>query len=159
MTNDQDNISPEAYMLLGIPVIDKQHINLMRITNNLYMASRNSEETVNFRFIQAVHEAAEYARYHFNTEEKLMCLLDFPEFYNHKKEHEDFAWEISNFSERFQNEQDLIPRNFVHFFSDWLRFHIGASDKNFADFFFFLKNYGKLKFTLAAESLLSARSA
>jgi hemerythrin len=156
MTENQNFSLLDEQLLLGIPVIDRQHVNLMRITNNLHLTSLKSSEIANFRFIQAVHEAVGYLQYHFKTEEKLMLLLDFSEVLSHRREHEQFIWEIMTHSECLKNGDGTNPKRFVLLFNEWLNFHIGTSDKAFADFFLNMKNYGKLKMTLAGESLLSA---
>ncbi|MDR0496332.1 MAG: hemerythrin family protein [Treponema sp.] len=159
MIRNQDYLTLNEHFLLGIPVLDKQHANLVRICNNLHLACINCKETGKDYFIQVVQKALEYVRYHFHTEEKLMCLLDFPEFFSHKKEHEDFVCEITGNVEQFQNDQVFILEEFVVFFTSWVKYHIGASDKAFADFFLNMKQYGKLKLILAEVAQFSVQSA
>ena len=155
MTEVQEYTVLDELMEFGIPVIDAQHANLVRITNNLRMSCLKGAETANKRFIRAVQEAAEYVQYHFSTEEKLMALLEFPDFHAHKKEHADFIWEILDHCKQFQEGQNLVPEKFVYFFSEWIRSHICVSDKVFADFFISMKHHGKLRLTLCGVPQLS----
>ena len=143
----------------GIPIIDTQHANLVRITNNLRMSCLMSAEMANNRFIRAVHEATEYVQYHFSTEEKLMSILSFPEYPDHKREHADFIWEILSRAKQFQEGQNLVPEKFVYFLSEWIRNHIGGSDKVFAEYFVSMKNHGKLRLILSGKQLLSTSCA
>jgi hemerythrin len=159
VTNNQDYVFLQDRSTLGIPVIDRQHINLKRITGNLQFASLKAAEIANFRFLMAVHEAVDCVKHHFDTEEKLMNILEFPEYLGHKKEHDNFIWEIINRSESFQDGQSFDPQEFVSFFGDWLEFHIAASDKIFADFFQNMKHHGKLKRILSCDPELSAKIA
>ena len=146
-------------LVLGIPVIDQQHANLLRITNNLYSACLNTSKIENFRLIRAIREAIDYVRQHFSTEEKLMQLSNFPGFLDHKKEHGDFIWEIlSNFNQ-FEDDEKYTLQNFAQYFSDWVKLHIGDSDKEFADFFLNMKQLGKLRMVLSGEPQLAGRTA
>ena len=152
--NESDEI-----IIFGIPIIDTQHANLIRITHNLGSSYQKGNETSNFRFIRAVHEMADYAQYHFNTEEKLLSLLEFPEFLEHKKEHSDFIWKISCWVKEFQEGQKLDQEDFVYFLNEWLHSHIEVSDQAFADFFMAMKQHGKLRLVLSENRRNSANSA
>ena len=143
----------------GIPIIDTQHANLVRITNNLRMSCLVSSENANSRFIRAVQEAAEYVQYHFSTEEKLMSLLGYPGYSEHKTEHSDFVWEVLSRAKQFQDGQNLVPEKFVYFLSEWIRAHIGVSDKEFAEYFLTMKNHGKLKLILSRMNQISTNCA
>ena len=155
----QESVVDNEILVFGIPVLDTQHANLIRTCNNLRMACSNGVETANARFQRAIKETAEYARYHFSTEEKLMSILEFPYFDDHRNEHENFILEISNRSKQFQEGEELLPEKFVGFLNEWIMKHIGISDKTFADYFLSMKHYGKLKLILSGRPLLSTNSA
>jgi len=156
---EQEYTVGDGLMVFGIPVLDTQHANLVRICNNLRIACLNGVETANNRFHRAIHEAADYARYHFSTEEKLMSILEYPDFYDHKREHEDFIWGILSRSKQLQEGEEFIPEKFVHFFSEWIRNHIGLYDKAFSDYFLSMKHHGKLKLILSGHQVLSSNLA
>ena len=160
MTENTDFAILDERLLLGIPVIDKQHANLIRITNNLHFACYKSTETDNFRIIQAVNEAIDYIQYHFTTEEKLMNLADFPGYPGHKIEHENFIMDfMGRFKQLQDDEQDYTPEEFAVFLSKWILYHIGVSDTAFASFFLNMRKYGKLRLILAGELQPSTQSA
>ena len=146
-------------LILGIPVIDKQHENLFRIINNLHLACLKTTETANHRLIQAAHEAVGYIKYHFSTEEKLMGLLGFSGFSHHKREHEDFIREILIRYDQCQEENSFDPNYFVSFLREWVMSHIEVYDRVFADFLLNMKHHAKIKLILAGEPQLVAHSA
>ena len=159
MIQERNNVESDVLLIFGIPIIDTQHANLVRIANNLWSSCQKGNDTANLRFIRAVHEAADYAQYHFSTEEKLLSLLEFPEFLDHKKEHADFLWKILNWVKEFQEEQNNNPEEFVYFINEWLRSHIDVSDRAFADYFLAMKHHGKLRLILSDGEQVSANSA
>ena len=156
MKKSYDHAMSQVPLVLGIPVIDQQHANLLRITNNLHSACLNSSKIENFRLIRAIREAIDYVRQHFSTEEKLMLLSNYPGFLDHKKKHGDFIWEILSHSRQFQEDQKYSPQKFAQYFNDWVMLHIGESDKEFADFFLNMKQFGKLRTVLLWEPPLVA---
>ena len=146
-------------LVLDIPIIDKQHSNLVRIAKNLQFTCQKNQEAANHRFISAVHEAVEFVRYHFSTEEKLMKLMEYPDLAAHKREHADFIWEILSRSKQFQAGQSAIPTQFAHFLNEWVQYHIGVTDRLFADYFLNMEHHGKLRLSLAGKKEFSPQSA
>jgi hemerythrin len=159
MENGQEYTVDSDFLVFGIPVLDTQHANLVRICNNLRMACLNGVETKNNRFQRAIHEAADYARYHFSTEEKLMSILEYHGFYDHKKEHDEFIWEVLSRSKQLIEGDKQLAEKFVHFLNDWIRNHIALYDKAFSDYFLSMKHHGKLKLILSGQQVLSSNSA
>ena len=162
MTTTEDKCDDfDELFVFGIPVLDTQNANLIRICNNLRMACNKGVETKNGRFQRAVREAADYARYHFSTEEKLMSILEYPAFDDHKREHEAFIWEVLGRLRQLQEDkvEEDLPEKIVNFLSEWIRNHIGIYDKEFADYFLSMKHHGKLKLILSGRPLLSTNSA
>ena len=157
--DDSEYTAIDECLVLGIPIIDRQHANLIRITNNLNFACQKGLESANLRFINAVHEAVDYVKYHFSTEEKLMVLLEYPEHEKHKMEHGDFIWEILSCAKQFEEGQDLVPEKFAAFLSKWVYSHIASSDKMFADYFMGMNHHSKLRLILCGRPQLSANYA
>ena len=159
MKNSYDHAMLQVPLVLGIPVIDQQHANLLRITNNLHSVCLNSAKIEKFRLIRAIREAIDYIRQHFNTEEKLMQLSNYPGFLEHKKMHSDFIWEILSHFGQFEDDQKDTPQKFAQYFSDWVNLHIVDSDKEFAEFFLNVKQPSKLRMVLSGEPQLAYKIA
>ena len=130
----QNLISWDDNLLLGIPVIDNQHQELVAIANRLHNLVCEGDECTDYLFIHSAYAMVDYMHCHFSTEEKLMRLLDFPGAAEHKKEHDDFVKELLDISDQFYEEKELVPHRFTAFFKVWILSHIADYDKNFAEF-------------------------
>lgn len=128
---------------LGIPLIDQQHKQLVQLTNNLFLACLNGETTESFA--QAVAEAVDYTKYHFNAEEKLLEQVRYPNIEAHKKEHRDFVNELAQAVQAFKDGKKFVPNNFARYLRDWILTHIAISDKIYADYIFNLKRQNLLQ--------------
>ena len=130
--------------VLGIPLIDGQHENLIRLTNTLYWSCLQNKEIANLSFIETAHEAVHYIRQHFYTEEKLMLLLDYSDYSSHKKEHQSFIKEVLSQTQHFKDKKNLVPNRFVLFLKEWILSHVAVCDKAMVSFFLETKYRGKL---------------
>ena len=144
----------EGRLILGIPVIDKQHEDLFRILNKLHLLCSKTVESGNYTLMQAAYEAIDYIKYHFRTEEKLMGLLGFPGFSHHKREHDNFLIELLNHYNQLKEDNNLAPNSFVSLLREWAFPHFEVYDKVFADFLLNMKHHAKIKQIFAKESLL-----
>jgi hemerythrin len=129
---------------VGIPLIDEQHQKLISITNTLYLGCLKGDEKARAYFMQAIHEAVDYVRYHFSAEEKLMERIDYPDLVNHKKQHDEFVKEILLEVQAFEDGKKFVPNIFVRYLRDWVLTHIAISDKHYADYLMALKKHGTL---------------
>ena len=158
MNEAQDYTEWDKCFVLGIPIIDRQHDNLLRICNNLHWTCLKGQETINGSFVRTAHEALDHLKHHFSTEEKMMKILSFSEFSAHKKEHDNFIIEILNCFEQIESGEQFAPNLFARLVKDWLLSHFTSYDRAFADSILSMSNYGKLKLTLTGEYQLSAYS-
>ena len=145
MANNTDLIKWDARLLLGIPLVDKQHERLVQLTNDLHAAFLESKETATTRFIEAAREAVKYVGYHFTTEEKMMVLLEYPDYPAHKKEHELFTKEVLLQTQKFAEQKNLAANRFVRFLTDWILSHVAVCDKAMVDYMLSLKDTSKLQ--------------
>ncbi|MDR2019333.1 MAG: bacteriohemerythrin [Treponema sp.] len=132
--------------LIGIPLIDKQHKNLVDMTNKLYMGCLKGNEEAGSHFLRAIHEAVDYTRYHFSTEEQLMRRIGYPELAAHRRQHEDFIREILREVNTFKDGKKFVPNLFVRYLRDWVLTHIAVSDRRYAAYIHALKKQGALGF-------------
>jgi hemerythrin len=95
-----------------------------------------------------IHEAVDYVRYHFTTEERLLRRIGYPDFAAHKKQHEDFVKKIIEEVRLFNDGKRFVPNNFVRFLRDWVLAHIAVSDKLYAKYLLSLKKLGLLSMSL-----------
>ncbi|MDR1899901.1 MAG: bacteriohemerythrin [Treponema sp.] len=129
---------------IGIPRIDEQHKKLIDMTNKLYTACLRGDETAKAFFRKTVHEAVDYVRFHFTTEEKILERIRYPNLTFHKKEHENFVKEIIRQVQAFEEGKKFVPNLFVRYLRDWVLTHIAVSDKLYANYLISLKKQGVL---------------
>jgi hemerythrin len=129
---------------IGIPLIDEQHKKLIDMTNELYSGCLAGDEAANAYFLKTIHEAVDYVRFHFSTEEKILERINFPGLAAHKKEHEDFVRELLQQVQAFQEGKKFVPNIFVRYLRDWVLTHIAVSDKLYALYLTEMKKKGLL---------------
>ena len=130
---------------VGVRPIDEQHMELINITNKLFSNYMSGQNKINAAFLNTIHEAVEYTRYHFGTEEKVMERINYPHYANHKREHTNFIREVLVKVDDFKTGKILAPLEFVYFLRDWVLHHIAVSDKRLGDYLLSLKQTGDLQ--------------
>lgn len=114
---------------IGIEKIDDQHKELFRILNELGEAmwdGKGKEEigkTLTF--------LANYTVEHFTSEEEFMLAHGYPDYPEHKRVHEDFVAEVTEFIEKFNNEElpVSVTTSVLNRLGDWTRQHVRQMDK------------------------------
>jgi hemerythrin len=91
-------------------------------------------------------------RFHFASEEKLMILVEFPGYPEHKKEHTEFIKEVLSQTEKFNQSKHLVPNRFVYFLKEWILSHVAVCDKVMAEFFLKTKYYKKLELLFPGQN-------
>lgn len=126
----------------NIPLIDEQHKELFRLTNELFKSCVSGD--VNAAFKDAMKSAVDYVRFHFSAEEKMLVNVHYPDIAAHKKAHETFVKRILEDAENFKEGKKLTPFNFVRFLRDWILSHIAVMDMQYASYIKGLKKGGQL---------------
>ncbi|MCP4937163.1 MAG: bacteriohemerythrin [bacterium] len=117
---------------VGIDIIDKQHMILMRAINLLALAiEKNSEREL----LEAIFKTlADYTVTHFAYEEKLFDHFDYPQSIEHKKDHQALRDKVSVLKDRFDAGEDNLGPQVLKFLVEWLTKHILGKDKRYASF-------------------------
>jgi hemerythrin len=136
---------------IGIPMIDKQHQQLIAITNNLYNACRQGGETIDTNFIAALHETVNYIDYHFGIEDKIMQRIKYPEYALHKKEHDEFAREVLKEIKEYESDRIYAPYAMVRYLRDWILSHIAITDLKLGTYLLNMKKTGALEKIIEAK--------
>ena len=118
---------------VGIESIDEEHKKLVEILNRLaFHLANNSEEIV---LNDIFTELANYADYHFKSEEKIWSefFLDDDAYSKHHETHISFIDEVVALKENKDNKPlDDVIFDIVSFLSQWLAYHILDADKRMA---------------------------
>ncbi|MDR2434563.1 MAG: bacteriohemerythrin [Treponema sp.] len=117
--------------LVGNSVIDGQHKELVRMTNECWAGCRIGGVVAKVSFLKAIQGAVLYVKTHFATEEEFMRKARYPLFAAHKKQHEDFVAEVAAQIRVFESEDNPNPTAFVEYLMHWILEHIANSDKKY----------------------------
>jgi hemerythrin len=130
---------------VGVRLIDEQHMELIKLTNKLFESCMAGQEKTRRTFLDTIHMAVDYVKYHFGTEERLMERINYPDLLRHKKEHADFVREVLLKVEDFKAGKSLAPISFVYFLRDWVLQHIAVCDKKMGDYLINMQKSGALR--------------
>lgn len=117
---------------IGIKVIDEQHTKLVEIINELYEAQKigTSQVIIN----DVIKELECYTKYHFDSEEEIQTTNRYPQFDQHKIEHEEFIGKLQEFKRDANRNNLLLSLKTIDYLKDWTINHILGSDKDFSDY-------------------------
>jgi len=122
---------------LGIKSIDDQHKKLLEIGNRINDLLVNHEEgDDNYdQIYDVIQELKDYTVYHFNTEEALFLKYKYPEYNQHKKEHDNFIEYIGsvNLLEIDDNQQQFL-KTLLGKIVQWVFNHIITTDFMYKDY-------------------------
>lgn len=115
----------------GIPIVDLQHLWLIKMTVELDTAcknltSRKREEV--FRSI--IKGAVQYAKDHFSLEEKIMQKFHYYGYNTHYKQHQSFMEFVQLRYKQFKEGDIQAASNLTMDLKEWLLGHIAIEDKN-----------------------------
>ncbi|MDR2103333.1 MAG: bacteriohemerythrin [Treponema sp.] len=119
---------------VGNSLIDEQHKELIRMTNELYDACLKGGGAERIFFLRVMHGSVDYVKNHFSTEENIMKEVNYPDYEVHKKEHEGFIAEVLQEAKNYENNRPFVPLSFVKFLLEWIVKHIAESDKKYAPY-------------------------
>ncbi len=114
-------------MSVGVPLLDADHKIFIDIINELEQCARYPGRRDAAR--DALGRLVEYARYHFEREEKVMAACGYPGIEDHHHEHEEFARYMGEVARRFDTDRDAAALDEVlDFLGGWLTHHILIQD-------------------------------
>ena len=128
----------------GIELIDNQHKELVALTNQLYRACLSGEEALGTAFKEAMSSMVNYVRFHFGAEQDLLQRVNYPDYHEHKKQHEILVKQILDTASEFNKGKKFIANKFVRTLRDWVFGHIAVYDKSYAEYVFDQKGKGSL---------------
>jgi len=124
-----DNLS------VGIDEIDEEHKKLLGMINQLQTAAHyHTDDTL---VESTLNDLIDYTKYHFSREEELLQKHNYPDYDDHKKQHEAMVEQVTKFIDEYRVDKTRTIENVVLYLKTWLINHIKGSDQRYAGF---LKN-------------------
>lgn len=114
---------------VNVAKVDDQHKKLISLVNQLYDAMQVGKGSTVLG--KVLKELVDYTVYHFGTEEEMFRIYSYPEYAEHKKEHDDLTRKAKELKTEFDNGNNLITIEVMRFLSNWLNVHILEVDKKF----------------------------
>jgi hemerythrin len=114
---------------IGNRIIDDQHKELFRLTNEFYEGCLMGGVITKVYFFNTVQGAINYIRTHFATEEEILRKIEYPAFVTHKRMHEEFIIKVLEQVRAFEHEDMPNPIGFIRFLMEWIMKHIANADK------------------------------
>ena len=130
--NNSDLVVWEEKYAVGIDLIDLQHKELIYLTNELYHACLTGDEVLGPVFKEAMSRMVEYVRYHFTAEQNLLIKVKYPDYPEHKKQHDTLVNNILDAVKGYNEGKRFAPHSFVRTLKDWIFGHIAVADKIYA---------------------------
>jgi hemerythrin len=137
---------------VGVKLIDEQHKELLKLTNDLFNHCIGNEEEERAYFQRVISKAVDYVKVHFATEEKIMIATKFGGYWEHKREHDAFVLTVVEQVRAFNEGRTFTLLAFTRFLKEWILTHIAVTDKKYFEYFKRIatrKSDGKLTITQA----------
>jgi hemerythrin len=121
----------KAQLDTGIPEIDRQHRELVRLLAELFAAM---QEGAGQRVVErTLASLSDYALTHFAAEEQLMCEHAYPKADQHRAEHAMFTRKIDELTGH-AGSRSALSIQVILFLRNWLTDHIASVDQELGDF-------------------------
>lgn len=118
---------------VGFNEIDEQHKELIAIINEVFQMLQDKDFSY-LNVVEIIRRLEDYIKYHFEYEENLMLVHQFPDIEIHTSQHNYFRYKIFN-TGIFAIDS---PKNFytdtLSELLDWLMNHIKITDQRLADY-------------------------
>ncbi len=122
----------DAYKV-GITTIDREHQFLIGLYNGLVSAVRRGN--ARDMWDDAFQKLVAYADQHFANEERLMIARKYPDYDNHKRQHDNFIQNLNLLAtERANRNEEAALELLLAFIGQWIRGHILITDKQLGEY-------------------------
>jgi hemerythrin len=118
-----DNLS------VGVKLFDEHHKRLFELLGKACATCTNRSLPDDSKSI--IDELVDYARYHFDAEERLMELHGYEESPAHQSEHAHFSQTVRSFEGISAAGSKVYSYELISFLCNWLMYHIMEADKRY----------------------------
>lgn len=112
--------------------MDEHHMKLIEIANAIV---ENLPRYGNRKTLTNLFDAlVDYAKYHFDAEEKLMISYAYPGFEDHRRKHQELLRQVAEYRDQVGSGEAPDQGSFQRFFEGWLIRHILEEDYKYGAF-------------------------
>lgn len=117
---------------VNVKQFDDQHMKLVDLVNKLHDAMKvgKGSEVIG----EVLKSLVAYTQSHFADEERLMKQHGYPDYENHKKEHNQLVMQVQDVNKKVQQGSPALTQSVMLFLRDWLVKHIQGEDKKYGPF-------------------------
>jgi len=120
---------------LNIPAIDNEHKLLISIVNDIEHGLHHHSHLRTQVISESMQRLSNYIRTHFESEERFMRALNYPEFEEHKAQHAELLEKLDRFEARLKSGGQAFNEEMLLFLKDWLLRHIILHDIKIGHFY------------------------
>ncbi len=117
---------------VGIKKLDEQHKHLIDALKDINKAMEDKRDKL--AIAQVINNLRKYAQEHLLEEENFLLDIGYPDYEEHKKQHEIFKDKLAKFCDDFNSDRYLLHFEIAVFLKNWILNHIKVVDKKYADF-------------------------
>jgi hemerythrin len=119
-------------LLTSITDIDSQHAHFLKLIENLETLLKR--KYLKNELEELIMDISNYARKHFDTEEKYLNKYKYPKKQEHELQHIELLSKINIFYDGLLYS-NTNPKDFQDFLLDWFENHLKKQDKQYVDYF------------------------
>ncbi len=127
---DKRFITWDSKYSVGVPEMDNQHKELIKLINKLYISMRDKRDVD--KVMQGV---VQYTVRHFKEEESLMVSLKYSGLKQHLAMHKKVISQVKQFAQRVEKREKGIEKKLLIFLKEWLLNHILKQDKRYGVYY------------------------
>jgi len=113
---------------VAIPEIDSDHKMLLSLLNRCIISANDADNASNDEE-GILNDLLSYTEHHFQREENVMDICNYPDKIKHCEAHNTLLNEIKERQKKFKSHEG-VPDSLLHFLTNWLVKHIVGMDKD-----------------------------
>jgi len=117
---------------VGIDSIDLDHKKLLGLINQLQAAAHYKTDEVLIEDV--LNQLVDYTKYHFTREEEMMKECEYPDFEEHKEQHESMINQVSKYIDEYRVDKTRTIEEVAVYLKTWLVNHINGTDQKYTPY-------------------------
>lgn len=121
----------ESYSV-GIDTIDHDHKKLLGLINQLQTAAhyKTDDEMIE----DVLNQLVDYTKYHFSREEEMMQSCEYPDYAEHKQQHDEMIAQVSKYIDEYRIDKTRTIEDVAIYLKTWLVSHINGTDQKYTPY-------------------------